>query len=76
MKTLSYVYGTEEEFEIGTELYFGQLWDGDGDGAELLESGAIGYYDRETEEEYVIDFDIVEVDEEPLKALVRVTGIC
>ena len=32
MKTLSYIYGKEEEIEIGGKYYFGQLWDGDGDG--------------------------------------------
>lgn len=41
MNTLPYVYGIDQRIKIGTELYFGQLWDGDGDGEELLESGSI-----------------------------------
>lgn len=84
MKTLSYILGTEEDIEVGKELYFGQLWDGDGNGVDLLESGAISYYDSETEEEYVIDFEISGEcggfesleDEEILETLVRITSIC
>lgn len=85
MKTLSYILGTEEDIEVGKELYFGQLWDGDGNGVDLLESGAISYYDSETEEEYVIDFEISGErggdlesleDEEILEILVRITSIC
>ena len=41
MKTLSYVHGTEEEINIGGKYYFGELWDGNGDGEELLESCSI-----------------------------------
>ena len=32
MKTLSYILGSEEEIVINKEYYFGQLWDGNGDG--------------------------------------------
>lgn len=44
LNTLSYILGTEDTIETGKEYYFGQLWDGDGDGEELLESGAIAVY--------------------------------
>lgn len=70
MKTLSYIYGTEQEIEVGAELYFGQLWDGDGDGRELMESGSIS-----PDNENVISFEVVEQDEDILNTLVRVTDI-
>lgn len=70
MKTLSYIYGTEQEIKVGVELYFGQLWDGDGDGQELLESGTIS-----PDNENVVAFKIVEQDEDILNAIVRVTDI-
>ena len=37
LNTLSYVLGAEDTIETDREYYFGQLWDGDGDGDELLE---------------------------------------
>ena len=70
MKTLSYVLGQEREIEIGQEYYFGQLWDGEGDGEELLESGAIS-----PDEENVVAFEIVENADDPLETLVKVTDI-
>lgn len=51
MKTLSYINGGDQEIEIGAELYFGQLWDGNGDGQELLESGAITAYEKKEPEQ-------------------------
>lgn len=73
MKTLSYVYGTAQEIEIGAKLYFGQLWDGDGDGEELLNSSAIAVWDDGNEN--VVAFEIVEQDEDILNTVVRVTDI-
>ena len=70
MKTLSYVLGQEREIEIGQEYYFGQLWDGEGDGEELLESGTVSL-----DEENVVAFEIVENADDPLKTLVKVTDI-
>ena len=70
MKTLSYVLGTEREIEIGQECYFGQLWDGKGDGEELLESGAVS-----PDEENVIAFEVIENADDPLETLVKVTDI-
>lgn len=32
LNTLSYVLGAENTIEAGKEYYFGQLWDGNGDG--------------------------------------------
>lgn len=72
LNTLSYVLGTEDTIEAGREYYFGQLWDGDGDGEELLESGAIAVYQ---DSEYIVDFEILEAAEDILKTRVKVTGI-
>lgn len=71
MKTLSYVHGTEQEIEIGAELYFGQIWDGeDGDGNELLESGSVS-----PDGENVVAFKVVEKSEDIMDTLVEVTDI-
>lgn len=72
MKTLSYILGTEQEIEVGAELYFGQLWDGDGDGEELLQSGTIAVY--EGDDERVVAFEVVEQNN-ILNTLIRVTDI-
>ncbi len=70
MKTLSYVYGVAQEIEIGVELYFGQLWDGNGGGEELLESGAIS-----PDGASLVAFEVAEPAEDVLDALVKVTDI-
>lgn len=70
MKTLSYVLGEERKIEIGQEYYFGQLWDGEGDGEELLESGAVS-----PDGENVIAFEVIENADDPLETLVKVTDI-
>lgn len=70
MKTLSYIYGTEQEIEVGAELYFGQLWDGNGDGQELLESGSVS-----PDNENVVAFKVIEPNENILNVFVRVTDI-
>lgn len=73
LNTLSYILGTEGTIETGREYYFGQLWDGNGDGEELLESGAIAVY--QDGEEYIVDFGIMEAAEDILQTRVKVTGI-
>ena len=73
LNTLSYILGAEDTIEAGREYYFGQLWDGDGDGEELLESGAIAVY--QDDEEYIVDFEILEAAEYILQTRVKVTGI-
>lgn len=72
MKTLSYVRGTQEEIRKGETYYFGQLWDGNGDGQELLGSGCIAIWDPEEQEEEVIDFEIIEENNDILQAKVLV----
>lgn len=70
MRTLSYILGQEREIEIGQEYYFGQLWDGEGDGEELMESGTVS-----PDGENVIAFDVIENADDPLETLVKVTDI-
>ena len=73
LNTLSYVLGTDDTIEADREYFFGQLWDGNGDGEELLESGAIAVY--QDGEEYVVDFEILESAEDILQTRVKVIGI-
>jgi hypothetical protein len=73
LNTSSYVYGQNDTIEVGEEYYFGQLWDGDGDGEELIESGAIAVY--QDGEELIVDFEILEPTEDILQTRVKVTGI-
>lgn len=69
LNTLSYILGTEDTIETGKEYYFGQLWDGDGDGEELLESGTIAVYQDDTE--HIVDFEVVEQTEDICRRLLR-----
>ena len=72
MKTLSYILGSsEEEIVINEEYYFGQLWSGDGNGEELLESGAIS-----PDGENIVAFEVVKRAEDILETIVKVTDIC
>ena len=79
MKTLGYITGVRE-IKIGEEYYFGELWDGCGDGEELLESGSIEIINKDLLEilDYcfdVVEFDILETDEDILKTRVKVKDI-
>ena len=70
MKTLSYIYAAEEEIEIGNTYYFGQLWDGNGEGEFLLESGSISIDD------ILVEFKVLEENEDDiLKSIVEVTDL-
>jgi hypothetical protein len=73
LNTLSYVLGNNDTIETGKTYYFGQLWDGNGDGEELLESGAIAVY--QDDEEFIVDFEILESAEDILQTRVKVIGI-
>ena len=71
MKSLSYILGSsEEKIIINGEYYFGQLWDGNGDGEELLESGAIS-----PDGENIVDFEVVKKSEDILETIVKVTDM-
>ena len=70
MKTLSYIYGEDEEIKVGNTYYFGQLWDGEGEGYELLESGSIGIDDT------IVEFKVLEENKDDiLKSIVEVTDL-
>ena len=66
MKTLE----TSEEIRIGMEIRFAELWDGNGDGEELLYSGAIS-----PDNENVVGFVIVENAGNILDTVVKVIDI-
>lgn len=70
MKTLSYVHGVEQEIKVRTKLYFGQLWDGNGDGEELLNDRTIS-----PDNENVVAFEVIENSNDILRILVKVTDI-
>ncbi len=72
LRTERYIYGNHEFIEAGEIYYFGQLWDGDGDGEELLESGAIAVYNEEAEDWEVVDFEIVKENNDLLQTEVKV----
>lgn len=72
MKTLTYILGSlEEKIIINGEYYFGQLWDGNGDGKELLESKTIS-----PDGENIVAFEVVKKAEDILETIVKVTDIC
>ena len=70
MKSLSYILGSEEKIIINGEYYFGQPWDGKGDGEELLESGAIS-----PDGENIVAFAVVKKANDILEKMVRVTDM-
>lgn len=69
MKTLSYYNGRKEEIENRKLLYFGQIWDGKGDGKEILRQRNI------TIEEKIIEFIIIEKNKDILETIIKITGI-
>ena len=72
MKILSYILGSsEEKIIINGEYYFGQLWNGDGNGEELLESWAIS-----ADGENIVAFEVVKKSDDILETVVKVTDIC
>ena len=70
MMSSSYILATEEEIIVGNTYYFGQLWDGNGDGAELLESGSIS-----PDGESIVEFAVKESSADICKTLVIITDI-
>ena len=56
--------------EIGKIYNFSEIWDGNYDGEELLESGTVS-----PDEENVIAFEVVEKFDDPLDTIVKVTDI-
>ena len=66
MKTLE----SRKQIKIGMELRFAEVWNGNGDGKELLQSCAIS-----PDNENVVAFDIVENAGDVLDTVVKVTDI-
>lgn len=70
-----------EEIKVGEEYYFGQLWDGEGDGEELLKDGCIGMwndskpYDPYNDNWEIVNFKIVKNDDNILNTVVKVLDI-
>lgn len=76
LKGYSYILSNgENEIREGSLYYFGELWDGDGDGEELLESGAICIRDNETEDFKTVHFETVEKGSDIMSTTVKVTSI-
>lgn len=68
IKSLSYIYG-KEYVQVGKVSYFGEIWDGEGDGNELLESGSIFIGD------VCCEFTVVERNEDILKTIVSINDL-
>lgn len=75
MKALSYINGSGKEIEEGREYYFGEIWDGNGDGRQLLKDGCLYTYSEEKDEEIRIDFEVLQYRTDVLETLVEVTCI-
>ena len=76
LKTYSYIYPSQP-IEIGQTYLFGQLWDGSGDGEELLESGCVyvlGAPDPIFNGD-VVNFEVLETKEAVMDTLVKVVSI-
>ena len=70
-------YETGQIIKVGETYRFADIWSGDGDEEEILESGAMGAaYDKELDEFIVADFEIVYKDEENIiQSIIRITDL-
>lgn len=67
---------TNEHIVIGNRYRFSELWNGDGDGEELLDSGSIALWSERVNDEAIIEFSVIEKDENDiLNTLVKVIDI-
>ena len=73
LNTLSYVLGNNDTIETGKTYYLRQICEINCDEEELLESGAIAVY--QDDEEFIVDFEILESAEDILQTRVKVIGI-
>lgn len=69
MRTLNYIRGKREEIQVGKLLYFGQVWDGIGDGEGLLEDGCIAVGEDE------VKFKVVGKNKNVMDTIIRITDI-
>ena len=70
---INYRVGYREIISPYFFYYFGQLWDGEGDGEELLESGVI--YINQNGYEYGVNFRVTQKEENINDTMVYVTSI-
>lgn len=63
------------EIEVGMEVKFAELWDGNGDGNELLESGSICIGDDDNDMPVIVAFEIIEESTDILNTLVKINDI-
>ena len=70
---INYRVGYRELISPYCFYYFGQLWDGEGDGEELLESGVI--YINQNGYEYGVNFRVTQKEENINDTMVYVTSI-
>ena len=76
LMTLDYRMEPEiSRIRIGNEYYFGELWDGDENGKEILKSGSVAVWDYDIKDYKIVEFKQLDVEEDILKTLVEVTGI-
>lgn len=75
MKTLSYIYENEQEIDVGADLYFGQIWDGYGNGEELLKSRSICLEEDTSGIPVIVAFCITKNEENILDTVVHITDI-
>lgn len=70
---INYRVGYRELISPYCFYYFGQLWDGEGDGEELLERGVI--YIKQNGYEYGVNFRVTQKEENTNDTMVYVTSI-
>lgn len=70
---INYRVGFREIISPFWFYYFGQLWDGEGDGEEILESGVI--YIKQNGYEYGVNFRVAQKEENINDTMVYVTSI-
>lgn len=73
LMAINYRVGYREIISPLCFYYFGQLWDGEGDGEELLDSGVI--YIHQNEYDYEVSFNVFIREENISDSLVFVTAI-
>lgn len=74
--TEGYIYSSTRERIIFNGLYlFGQIWDGRGDGNEILESGTYCMYSEVVKDFIRIEFEIVEEDGDIMQTIIKITDI-
>lgn len=66
---------SREEIVIGMEVRFAELWDGNGDGEELLNSKSICVGENEIGIPVIVGFEVIDNNNDTLDTLVKITDI-